>query len=171
MKIPKKRLAEIIREELALHVKALNEAGADVQDAHQDTKDKEDKGQKDKQKSQDDPDYGGSPKSNSPQTPKPDDGPNPNEQPEGEDPNDQELEKNTDAEDTDEKEADAKKKLGDQLTGKSIQSVTQEPKSKVLPGAQEIVVTFDNSTDPLRILVTKTGQVKFYYAGALHNEV
>lgn len=171
MKIQRQKLQQIIREELRRHVRNLDEAM--IQDAHEDNKQKEDDGDREPQKDQDSPDNGASPKSQKSKQLPPDDGEKkevPNEQPEGEDPADDDLEDETDAEDTEEKEDDAKK-LGDQLTGKAIQSVTQEPKSKVLPGAQEIVLTFDNSTEPLRILVTKTGQVKFYYAGALHNEV
>lgn len=171
MKIQRQKLQQIIREELRRHVRNLDEAT--IQDAQEDNKQKEDDGEREPQKDQDSPDNGASPKSPKSKELPPDDGETeePNEQPDGDDPADDDLEDETDAEDTEEKEDDAKTKLGDQLAGKSIQSMTQEPKSKVLPGAQEIVLTFANSTEPLRILVTKTGQVKFYYSGALHNEV
>lgn len=61
-------------------------------------------------------------------------------------------------------------KIADELTGKTVQSITMEPKSKLLPGAQEIVLTFKETPDPLKILVTKQGQVKFHFRG-LHNQV
>lgn len=60
--------------------------------------------------------------------------------------------------------------IADQVTGKTIQSITMEPKSKTLPGAQEIVLTFNEIQDSLKILVMKSGQVKFYFKG-LHNKV
>lgn len=62
-------------------------------------------------------------------------------------------------------------KLADQVAGKVVQTLTAKPKSDVLPGAQEIVVQFRETPDPLRILVTKTGQVKFFYRGVLTNKV
>jgi len=62
-------------------------------------------------------------------------------------------------------------KLANQVAGKVIQSLTAKPKSDILPGAQEIVVQFRETPDPLRILVTKMGQVKFFYRGVLTNKV
>ena len=59
--------------------------------------------------------------------------------------------------------------VNDEVSGKTVQAVTIEPKSKVLPGAKEIVVAFNESTDALRILVTPTGQVKFFWRGQLHD--
>lgn len=61
--------------------------------------------------------------------------------------------------------------LNDELSGKTIQSMSMEPKSKLVAGATEIVLTFNETTDPLRIIVTKTGVVRFFYRGALHNMV
>lgn len=61
-------------------------------------------------------------------------------------------------------------KIADMITGKTVQSVTSEPKSKILPGATEITLTFREVPDPLRILVTKTGTVKFHMKG-LHNSL
>jgi hypothetical protein len=54
-------------------------------------------------------------------------------------------------------------------SGKTIQAISIEPKSEVLPGAKEIVLTFNETTDPIRIQVTSTGQVKFYSQGQLHD--
>jgi hypothetical protein len=59
--------------------------------------------------------------------------------------------------------------LNDELSGKTIQSLSLEPKSKLVAGAAEIVLTFNETTDPLRVIVTKTGAVKFFYRGSLHN--
>lgn len=59
--------------------------------------------------------------------------------------------------------------VNDEVSGKTVQAVTIEPKSKVLPGAKEIVLAFNESTDALRILVTPTGQVKFFWRGQLHD--
>ncbi len=59
--------------------------------------------------------------------------------------------------------------VNNEVSGKTIQAVTIEPKSQVLPGAKEIVLAFNESTDPLRILVTQTGQVKFFWRGQLHD--
>lgn len=59
--------------------------------------------------------------------------------------------------------------VNDEVSGKTVQAVTIEPKSKVLPGAKEIVIAFNESTDALRILVTPTGSVKFFWRGQLHD--
>lgn len=64
---------------------------------------------------------------------------------------------------------DASGAVNDELSGKTVQAITVEPKSKVLPGAKEVVLTFNESTDALRILVTSTGQVKFFWRGQLHD--
>lgn len=55
------------------------------------------------------------------------------------------------------------------LSGKTVQAISIEPESKILPGSKEIVVTFNESTDALRILVTATANVKFYWRGQLHD--
>jgi hypothetical protein len=59
--------------------------------------------------------------------------------------------------------------VNDEISGKTVQALTIEPKSKVLPGAKEVVLAFNESTDALRILVTATGQVKFFWRGQLHD--
>lgn len=59
--------------------------------------------------------------------------------------------------------------VNNEVSGKIIQAVTIEPQSKVLPGAKEVVVSFNDSTDALRILITATGQVKFFWRGHLHD--
>lgn len=56
-----------------------------------------------------------------------------------------------------------------ELENKTIQSVSMEEDSKIMPGATEVVVTFTDSEDALRLLVSKTGAVKVFYKG-LHND-
>lgn len=56
------------------------------------------------------------------------------------------------------------------ITGKTVQSITINPKSDVLKGAaKEVVITFNETTDPLRIIVTPTGMVEFFWGGQLHD--
>ena len=59
--------------------------------------------------------------------------------------------------------------INNEIAGKSVQALTIEPSSKVLPGAKEVVLTFSDSTDALRILITSTGQVKFFWRGELRD--
>lgn len=59
--------------------------------------------------------------------------------------------------------------VNNEVSGKTLQAVTIEPKSKILPGSKEVVFAFNESTDALRILVTSTGQVKFFWRGQLHD--
>lgn len=59
--------------------------------------------------------------------------------------------------------------VNNELSGKTIQAVTVEPQSKILPGAKEVVVTFRETSDALRVLITATGQVKFFLGGQIHD--
>lgn len=59
--------------------------------------------------------------------------------------------------------------IANDITGKSVQGISIEPDSKILPGAREVVLTFQESTDALHILVTPTGQMKFFWRGGLHD--
>lgn len=165
MKIKRSVLEKMVREELAIHLREMMEgpkddgSGEDVVDAASDPAAQKDKNVKPAAAKKD---------------PKPDpkkaapakDLPVPKE-PEA----DPELEKDVAGDDGSE-DADEVTggKIADQINGKTVQSVTMEPKSKTLPGAQEIVLTFREIPDPLKILVTKTGSVKFFFKG-LHNEV
>lgn len=171
MKIKKSVLEKIVREELARHLRSLQEAGKEsapgVEDANKQGKDKaDDKKKKDKAD-------GKSPKvasdaSTDPGADVTNVAKDVKKLPPPEDPQvDNELEKDVaGAEDS----ADVTGgKISKDVTGKTIQSLTMEPKSKTLPGAQEIVLTFKEVPDPLKILITSTGQVKFYYKSALHN--
>ncbi len=176
MKIGSDTLRKIIREELVRHIGQLREA-PDVQDGEDADKDK-DKAQA-KQ---------GIPKGKAvdkvPKVKKPPEIEKPErhaDKPENQ-PKDQkakgseppELEKDpADAElAAAEPEGEPDKKgrpLSDMLADKTIQSMTMEPESKILPGAQEIVITFSNTPEPLRILVTKSGLAKFWFKNQLHN--
>jgi len=51
----------------------------------------------------------------------------------------------------------------------SVQSLTIEPDSALLPGSEEIVFTFNESPDVLRILVDNVGNVVFSWNGQLHD--
>lgn len=55
-----------------------------------------------------------------------------------------------------------------ELSGKTIESISVDEDSKIMPGATEVILTFHESPDAFRLLVTKTGQVKYFYRG-LHN--
>ena len=57
-----------------------------------------------------------------------------------------------------------------ELSGKTVEHIEVDEDSKIMPGATEIVFTFRENPDALRILVTKTGQIKYFYRG-LHNEL
>jgi hypothetical protein len=57
-----------------------------------------------------------------------------------------------------------------ELSGKTIENITVDDESKIMPGAKEIVFTFRENPDALRLLLTKTGQVKYFYRG-LHNDL
>ena len=59
--------------------------------------------------------------------------------------------------------------VNDELSGKTIQAISIEPKSKILPGSKEILLSFNETTDMLRIIVTSTGQAKFFWRGQLHD--
>jgi hypothetical protein len=60
--------------------------------------------------------------------------------------------------------------ISQDLQGKRIAGIEMSEKSEIMPGAAEIVFTFDETPDALRILVTKTGQIKYFYKG-LHNDL
>lgn len=47
------------------------------------------------------------------------------------------------------------------LSGKTVLGVSLEPAGVNLPGSKEVVITFNETQDSLRICVTETGEVKF----------
>lgn len=163
MKIKRSVLEKMVREELRTHIREMMEGpkdddkGASVVDAEDEKAAGEKKAEKDGK------------------GPKPQPGPEKKakELPVADEPEaDPELEKDVAGEEDAEEDAEEVTggKIADEISGKTIQSVTMEPKSKTLPGAQEIVLTFREIPDPLKILITKTGQVKFFFKG-LHNEL
>lgn len=156
MKIKRSTLERIIREELAAHIRSLTEAPAADAPEVVDAEKEDPKAKKPADKKQ----------ANQPEKP----GAQAKELPVADEPEaDQELEKDVATDDeTEDAEEVTGGKIADEISGKTIQSVTMEPKSKTLPGAQEIVLTFKEIPDPLKILVTKTGVVKFFMRG-LHN--
>jgi hypothetical protein len=170
MKIKRSVLEKMVREELRNHIQEMMEGpkdddkGADVVDAEDEKAAGDKKAEKEKDKSAKPQDTRG---------PKPKETPGvktPKELPVEDEPEaDPELEKDVAGEEEDADEVTGGK-IADEITGKTLQSVTMEPKSKTLPGAQEIVLTFREIPDPLKILITKTGQVKFFFKG-LHNEL
>jgi hypothetical protein len=87
------------------------------------------------------------------------------ELPAGDEPADDDLEADLAGEEPDEEDGT----VGGEIAGKTIDSITLEEDSKILPGATEVVVTFRENPDALRLLVTKTGKMKIFYKG-LHND-
>jgi hypothetical protein len=57
-----------------------------------------------------------------------------------------------------------------EIKDKTIEQITVDEDSKIMPGATEIIFVFRENPDAFRILVTKTGKVKYFYRG-LHNSV
>lgn len=176
MKIQRRLLEKIIREELVAHVAGLlhEKEGKHpgIEDAEGGTGDEEeiapaDQGQPDNQ--------AGKPVGKKDAVPAGEVPGDDEEKPVGNDPADNDLEKQATGEegaDDEEDEAGAEdtEKVSDELVGKTIQSITANPKSKLMPGAMEIVLQFDQIPEPLKILVTKSGEVKYYFRG-LHNEI
>ncbi len=85
-------------------------------------------------------------------------------------PDDQETEDPTDGQGDDDAEAiDAHGTAGEEpsgavnteVSGKTVQAVSIEPESPNLPGAKEVVISFAETQDTLRIILSPTGQVKF----------
>lgn len=156
MKIKRSDLSRAISEEFIKLVK--EEAAKRLREAPEDDEGEESAPKKDPKGAGKEP-----PKEKSPKK----DGPAPKKEP----PKEKSPKKpETGPEVQDDDEQEAKSKISSELVGKTVQSITMEPKSQVIPGGQEVVLTFDQTTDPLRIIVTKSGQVAFYYRG-LHKEV
>lgn len=59
--------------------------------------------------------------------------------------------------------------VGYELEEKAIESVAIDEDSKIMPGATEVVFTFRDSEDALRLLISKNGTLKIFYKG-LHND-
>jgi hypothetical protein len=173
MKIKRARLETIIREELAAHLGGLLREKEGDHPEIQDAESEDDI----KPASNGQPDNtAGKPVGKADASPGGEVPGDDEEKPSDEDPADTDLEKQAvgekgaDDEEDDEADVEDTEKVGDELVGKTIQSITANPKSKLMPGAMEIVLQFDQIPEPLKILVTKSGQVKYYFKG-LHNEI
>ncbi len=59
--------------------------------------------------------------------------------------------------------------VNNEVSGKTLSSITIDPKSKILPGAKEVILAFNESTDALRLLITPTGKCVFFWRGQLHD--
>jgi hypothetical protein len=81
----------------------------------------------------------------------------------GEEPADADLEKDLAGEEGEEGT------VAGEIANKTVESISMEEDSKIMPGASEVVVTFKESPDALRLLITKSGRVKIFYKG-LHND-
>jgi hypothetical protein len=152
MKIKKSVLLKLVKEETLKRLdKLVKEDSAAVIDADSDNKDKDKKKKQEKPK-----DKSPKPKEKSSKEP-----PKPEK--------DQELPGVSPEQDA---EADANGKgIGDQIAGMTILSFTMEPRSKVVPGAIELNLQFKESPQPLRVLISKSGQVRFLYKGSLQSEL
>jgi len=85
----------------------------------------------------------------------------------GDDEADDEL--SQDVEDPEDEEPEQSEVAAD-IEGKTIQSITMQD-SEMMKGATELVIQFDESPHPLRVLIGKSGMLRFHYKGALHNEL
>lgn len=179
MKMKRTRFEQIVKEELIKHLRELRE-GEPEEDGDQPPEEKPKAPKGDQKASGDKKDA--APKGKAPkEKPAPkkgpeappmaaadDDGALP-EVPDEPDPADDELDGGPDDEMPADEPADAEGSggLNDQLSGKTVQAITIEPKSKLLPGAKEVVISFNEVTDPLKILITSTGGTKFFYRGKI----
>lgn len=175
MKIKKSRIEQIIREELASHISELlvTEAAPAVSGADDENDDLE-PNQPAKNSA---PTVGakGDVVPDGDQEPpedKPTDVPDGDDQevPVGDDPADDQISKDVE-EPEPEDEGDVGGDISDSVVGKSVQSITMEPESKMMPGAREITIQFESDPHPLKILLGKSGMIKFHYKGSLHNEL
>lgn len=168
MVIKRKRLAEMIAEEVRLRLRQLAEADAD------DEEPKKPKKPQTSSADQESPPKGEGPGSPGATTGSPDvsidspDGEDPNDDPDGPAVDGDQPDPEAIDADGDEGE-DASGAVNNEISGKTVQSITIDPKSKVLPGAKAVIVSFNESSDALQILVTATGQVKFFWRGQLHD--
>lgn len=78
----------------------------------------------------------------------------------------EDAEDNPEEDDSEEEKTSPKTvKVSRDVPGKKIQSITAEPKSKVIPGAQEVIISFDEDPEALRIIVTPKGTIRYVYKG------
>jgi len=85
------------------------------------------------------------------------------------DPSDTELSQDVeDQGDEEEKEGGA---ISKEITGRQIQSIAYNPESKMMGGAHEVVIQFEEIPHPLHILLGKSGMIKFFFKGQIRNEL
>lgn len=161
MKIKASELSWMIREAIASRVRDIMEfsGGADP--------DPVEKGE-----DEDDEDIGNKPRVMKPGEPPepPPEGEGDPDDPDGAEPVDDTAEKDkADALDINGDAVQPTGKINRDVDGKSIQSISVEPESKILPGAKEVIIAFDEVSDPLRVLVTPTGRMAFFWKGQLHD--
>lgn len=60
--------------------------------------------------------------------------------------------------------------IADQLMGKTVETIEHVPESETVPGAQELVFRFQGLEDSFRVIITKSGDVKFFFKG-LHSDL
>jgi hypothetical protein len=65
-------------------------------------------------------------------------------------------------------EKDAIVSLSKDVEGKTVQSIVLEEKSKVIPGAKEVVIAFNDTPEPLKIIIQRNGNVSFIFKGVRH---
>jgi hypothetical protein len=184
VKIKKSKIEQIVREELALHLKELLEApktvGADKDnDGGEDEAPGKDmapkkgagKGPERPDGDQEAPKAKPAPKSDKvPADAAPDEEEpegEPEEVPTGDDPADDEIAADASGED----EEQTGGAISDELVGKTVQSISYEPDSKMMPGAREITIQFEQQPHPLKILIGKSGMIRYVYKGGVHQEL
>lgn len=152
MKLKREQLERIVYEELTRYIAAqLQEAAPGVQTALDDEPPKPED----------------APEEQLPDTsPAEEPGDEPEELPTGEEPADDDLEADAAGEEGSGAEPGT---LAAELEGKTVESVSMDEDSKIMPGATEVVISFHETPDALRLLLTKTGKVKIFYKG-LHND-
>lgn len=178
MKIKRSTFIRIVKEELNRHLRSISEVRERPTD-DEEPKEKQSKGAKPPENDEEPrqklqkpsgkpeaPMKGGKEPSKAPPPKK---GPElpPGEEPEDEKPEVPDEVDPADEEMPDEEPDDESGGIADEITGKTVQSLTINPKSKVLPGAKEVIFTFNEVSDPLKLLLTQTGQIKFFYRGKL----
>jgi len=169
MNISRKRLAEIVAEEVRRRLRELVEAGEEDDEVPV-KKRKPGVASAD----QDEPPDAGNPESPDATVGSPDVGassPEGGQEPDA-DPDGPAVDGNSPDPDALDKDGDAGEDpsgaVSDEVSGKTVQAISINPKSEHLPGAKEVVITFNETTDSLVILVI-SDEVKFLWKNQLHD--
>jgi len=86
-------------------------------------------------------------------------------QDDGEDPADQDLDAELAGD-----EPEVPGSVASDMQGKTIEDIKVEDDSETVPGAKELVIGFQGEEDKLRVILTPTGNFKFFWKG-LHNDI